>query len=163
MAPTPHQPSLPDCPLTPHPCVCLPCSTVSLSLCLSTYLCLRHCILRREPPSAVLLLHAVSKCPCQHSVLHPCGGSLGPALGKVASPASCGGDRGQGGEAQPPHGPLGPHWPLPFTGLPEGGPPRHHGHLPAGAALRIPHQQVGCGWDCGGLLGPGGAKVGPHH
>ena len=49
----------------------------------------------------------------------------------------------------------------PFTGLPEGGPPHHHGHLPAGAALRIPYQQVGWGSGLWGAAGHWGSRDRP--
>ena len=83
--------------------------------------------------------------------LSPHGGSLGPALWQVASPNSCGwacsGGRGPAAD-------LTGH--SRFIGLPEGGPPYHHGHLPAGAALRVPHRQVGWGlglWEAAGRPG----------
>uniref|UniRef100_A0A8C0E1U9 NAD-dependent protein deacetylase n=1 Tax=Balaenoptera musculus TaxID=9771 RepID=A0A8C0E1U9_BALMU len=49
----------------------------------------------------------------------------------------------------------------PFTGLPEGGPPHHYGHLPAGAALRIPYQQVGWGSGPWGAAGHWGSRDRP--
>lgn len=63
------------------------------------------------------------------------------------------------GEQPSPHqapGALTGHAPL--TGLPEGGSPPHHGHVPTGAALRIPHQQVG--WD---RAGAGAGDRGSQH
>ena len=88
--------------------------------------------------------------------LGPHGGSLGPALWQVASPNSCGWacSGGQGPAAD-----LIGH--SRFVGLPEGGPPYHHGHLPAGAALRVPHRQVGWGWGRGRLLGGQGSRDRP--
>uniref|UniRef100_A0A7N5JU02 NAD-dependent protein deacetylase sirtuin-2 n=1 Tax=Ailuropoda melanoleuca TaxID=9646 RepID=A0A7N5JU02_AILME len=64
-----------------------------------------------------------------------------------------------GEAAQPPPSLWGPHQLPPFIGLPEGGSPHHHGHLPAGAALRLPHQQVG--WGLAGGGGPGQARSSP--
>lgn len=51
-----------------------------------------------------------------------------------------------------------PHRPPPFVGLPEGGPSPHHGHLAAGAALCIPHRQVGWEWGPRGASGEGGSR-----
>lgn len=81
---------------------------------------------------------------------------------QLASGGRVVGSRGQwpspgGGSWSPPGCSL-------FVGLPEGGPAYHHGHLPAGAALRVPHRQVsrgaGLGW---GALEAEGARTGRHH
>uniref|UniRef100_A0A4X1T1L8 NAD-dependent protein deacetylase sirtuin-2 n=1 Tax=Sus scrofa TaxID=9823 RepID=A0A4X1T1L8_PIG len=135
--PPPHSPPPPTLPLSP---------SVSVSLCPSV--------------STSDIVFFGENLParffsCMQSVSVP---ATAPAL--VGQPGSCSvegwaGARVAGSTAQPP-------WPRPFTGLPEGGPSHRHGHLPAGAALRIPHQQVGWGSGWGRALGTGGARAGPH-
>lgn len=149
-------------PLRPVLSFCAPASpslSVSPSMRLSTSLCPRHRVLRGEPPSAVLLLHAVSECPSLPPPATPARpvGAAPPRGGPFLSQLQVGRGAGKAPRAQS------PHWPPP-PGLPESGPPHHHGHLPAGAALCIPHQQVGRASGAG-LRGAGdwGAATDPHH
>lgn len=91
-------------PLRPVLSLCAPTSpslSVSPSMRLSTSLCPRHRVLRGEPPSAVLLLHAVSECPSLPPPATPpaCGGS--PAPGR-ALPQPAAGGRGRQGRLPEP-------------------------------------------------------------
>lgn len=126
--------------LAPDPCL--------FSLCLLCFLCC-PCV-----PLSVSTLDIVffgENLPprffsCMQSVSNPPGLGrhglgCGDWSGEAGPQARAAGGRGWGGGGGRV---LTPHRLLP-AGLLQGGPPYCHGHLPAGAALRLPHQQVGRG------------------